>query len=123
MPLSEQQEYVEQISLFYAKLVHLEEALKIEDKEEQLKKKLEFHKENSLQDSNLANLKEQERADEEKQLQQEEGIRRSLINNMVKDGDSKLNPVKKVLLNLEGTFNLHGACFSQFSSVFFFLKN
>ena len=103
MPLSQQQEYFEQISLFHSKLIHLEEALKIEEKEKQLKKKMIFYKNNDVQDTTVSDLKEQERVNEERELQQEEGIRKSLINNMVKEGDFQLGPVKKVLVNFEGT--------------------
>ena len=93
---------MDQISLFHAKLTHLEEALKIEEKEEQLKKKLEFRKNAAYRDADLAARKEQEKANEERELLHEEGIRKSLLNNMMTESDDTLGPIKKFLANFEG---------------------
>lgn len=46
MPLPEQQEYIYQISIIEKKILHLEETQKLEEKETQLMKNIQFHKDN-----------------------------------------------------------------------------
>ena len=102
MTLSEQQEYVNQISLFHSKLVHLEETLKIEEKEAQLQMKLDFHKKNSIEEANLLAKKQQEQAKQEMELQKEEGHRKSVMQKMLNVSDETMAPIQNFLVNLEG---------------------
>lgn len=82
--------------------MHLEETLKIEEEEDQLNKNIEFHRANSVKEAELLARKKEEHNAEQRQLQEEEGARRSLVNHMVKQTDNSLSPMKDVLVNLEG---------------------
>ena len=110
MPLSEQQEYVNQISLFHSKLVHLEETLKIEETEAQLKKKLEFHKQNSIREANLLAKNQQEHAEQQIELEKEEGHRKAVMQKMLTINDEKFAPIQNFLVNLEGISKLFITC-------------
>lgn len=48
MSLPEQQEYIDQISVIEKKLIHLEETQKLEEREAQLTRNIQFHKENHV---------------------------------------------------------------------------
>ena len=52
MSLPEQQEYVNQVSLLNSKILHLEETLRIEEKEVELMENIKFHRENSIKQKN-----------------------------------------------------------------------
>ena len=102
MSLPEQQEYVTQMSLLNKKLVHLEETLKIEEEGKLLKKKIEFHQANSAKEAQLAARKKDEQNAQLRQIEEEEGTRRSVMNRMVMQTDNSLSPIKDVLLHFEG---------------------
>ena len=102
MPNSEQQEYINQMSLFHSKLVHLEETLKLEDKEAQFRKKLDFQKQKSKEGAILLAKKQQEHANQEVELLKEEGHRKSIMQKMLTVKDDKLAPMQNFLVNLEG---------------------
>lgn len=103
----EQQDYVDQISLLQSKLNHLEEALKIEEKEKEMSERLSTHKLNAAKEAELLSRKQKEKLQEEMQLQEEEGKRKKLMKNFTNDSDS--SPTTKFLANLEG--NLHNLLF------------
>ena len=92
-----------QISLIHKKLVHLEETLKLEEEENLLNQKIEFHQTHSNEQAALLAKKQEERTAEQQELLLEEGARRALVNKVVKQSDATLSPVKDVLVNLEGT--------------------
>lgn len=102
MPLPEQQEYIGQVSLLHSKLAHLEETMKIEEKECRLKEKIAFLKSNSIREAKLKAKKDQENAQNEIRLQQEEQSRHDLVIEMVEKSDNSLSPITKVLVNFEG---------------------
>ena len=102
MSLPEQQEYISQITLLQKKLVHLEETLKLDEQGKLLKKKIEFHKENSAKEAKLLERKKEEHIAQQRQLQEEEGTRRSIMNCMVNQTDNSLSPIKDVLVHFEG---------------------
>lgn len=92
-----------QISLIHKKILHLEETLKLEDMEGQLKQKIDFHHRQSIQEAEIVARKKDENAAAQQQLLLEEGERRTAIKKMMNQSDSSLAPVKEVLVNLEGT--------------------
>ena len=102
MALPEQQEYFTQLSLLQKKLVHLVETLKIDEEGRLFKKKIEFHKENSAKEALLLERKKEEYNIQMRQLQEEEGTRRCVMNNMSKATDNSLTPIKDVLVHFEG---------------------
>ena len=113
MGVCEQQNCIDQVTLLRSKLNHLEETLKIEEQEKQWKQKLDTQLiESSRREAEVLARKEQERASEEILLQEEEGARKKLLNKMVSDADRSLEPVTKLLVNLEGkyycAFNYNG---------------
>lgn len=101
MPLDEQQEIVAQISLLNKKLVHLEETLKIEEKEAQMQKNIEFHQKKNAEEAKLKARKEQERLAQEVQLEKEEAETRKVVQKM-SDCDRSLTPITKCLAHFEG---------------------
>lgn len=82
--------------------MHLEETLKIEEEEGKLREKVEFHKEKALEEARLIARKQQEKAEEELQLQREEGARKKVVKKMIFDSDNSLAPITNVLVNFEG---------------------
>lgn len=92
-----------QITLLKKKLVHLEETLKLEEEESQLKDKIDFHQANALKEAELAARKEEENASLQKQLQEEEQDRHCVITNMVNRADDSLSPIKDSLVHFEGS--------------------
>ena len=88
--MHEQQEYFNQISLMHKKVKHLEETLKIEEEESQLVEKINFHRENSVREAELAARKREEDTSQELQLREEEANRNIIITNMVRDPDNSL---------------------------------
>lgn len=102
MPLPEQQEYIDQISLHYAKLNHLEETLKIEEQENKLRDNLKLLEMKSKKEAEMVARKEQEKAAELIELQKEEGDRRNLVKKMMTKSDSALSPITNVIVNFEG---------------------
>ena len=95
------------MSLIQKRILHLEEAHKLEDMEGQLKQKIDFHKDHSIKEAAILAKKQQEDAAEQHQLLLEEGARRTAIKKMINQNDSSLTPVKDVLVNLEGTYLNH----------------
>ena len=102
LSIAEQQEYIDQISLLHSKLIHLEEALKIEEQEAKLMENLEIHRMKSIQDANFKAQKEKERMVEEINVQKEELERKKLVKKMVVESDKALVPITNVVVNLEG---------------------
>lgn len=80
----------------------LEEALRIEEKEAQLQKKLEFHRENAIKEADLRARKEQENAAQLLETQNEERERHDTVTRMVVNSDKSLAPITNVLANFEG---------------------
>lgn len=105
LTLPEQQEYVNQVALLHKKLIHLEETLKIEAEEGKLQKKMEFHHVNSIKQADLLSRKKEEQKAQQVQLQEEEGTRHCIIEEMVKNTDDSLAPIKNVLVHFEGKCN------------------
>lgn len=102
MPLPEHQEYLNQITLLNKKLLHLEETLKLEEEEGQLKQKIDFHQANSLKEAEIAARKEEETSLLQKELQEEEAGRHAVFTTMENSKDDSLSPIKDVLVHLEG---------------------
>ena len=106
-----------QISLIHKKIVHLEETLKLEEEEDRLNQKLDFHHSNSSKEADLLARKEDENTAEQQELLLEEGARRVIVSKMIKEGDGSLSQIKEVLVHFEGTpllnffFNIIAVCF------------
>ena len=103
MSLPQQQEYINQISLLHKKIMHLEETLKIEEEENQLQNKIEFHHANSVKEADIIVRKKAEHNTQQRQLLEEEGARRCIVKKMVNSTSSSLAPITDVLVHFEGT--------------------
>ena len=101
-------------------MVHLEETLKLEEQEEQLSKKIEFHQAHTIKEAEVVHRKEEENAAEMQELILEEGARRTIVKNMLKQSDDSLNPIKDVLVNLEGSLIMITKVYTYISSYFIF---
>lgn len=81
---------------------HLEETLKIEEKEKHMNDKLTSHKVNAAKEADLLSTKEKEKVTEQIHLQEEEGARKKLLKKMISDSNNSLSPITNVVVNLEG---------------------
>ena len=84
----------------------MEETLKLEDEENLLNQKIEFHQNHSSEQAAMLAKKHEEHVAEQQELLLEEGERRAKVNKMVKQSDGSLGPIKDVLVNLEGILYL-----------------
>lgn len=91
--------------MIHKKIIHLEETLKLEEQEEKLNQKIEFHQTHSVQEAELLSKKQEENAAEQQELLIEEGERRTIVKKMMKQSDGSLSPIKDFLANLEGTLD------------------
>lgn len=91
-----------QITLLNRKLIHLEETVKLEDEEGQLKEKINFHQANSLKEAALAARKAEENSLLQDELNEEEAGRNAVLTNMVNNKDDSLSAIKDVLVHFEG---------------------
>lgn len=65
---------------------------------------MEFHHANATRQTELLARKKDEHAMQQKQIQEEEGARRSIVKNMVKETQHNLSPITDVLVHFEGMY-------------------
>ena len=81
----------------------MEEALRIEENQNQLGQKLAFHIANARNEAKLLERKKEEELAENLELEREEQVTHNLVAKMVIDSDDSLSPITKLLGNFEGT--------------------
>lgn len=82
----------------------MEETLKLEEEEDRLKQKIEFHQTHSAEEAELLARKKEENSAEQQELLLEEGARHTIVKKMVRQSDGSLAPIKEVLVNFEGKY-------------------
>lgn len=69
-----------------------------------MEEKLEFQRQKSIREAEILALKEQERAKEQVQLDQEEGETNKMVKKMVADSQPGLTPITNLLSHFEGLY-------------------
>ena len=97
-----QQKYLDQIALVHRKIAHLEETLKIEEKEKEMENMRLAEEAQEKKEAELRAKKKEEDLALEISIQREENERRNLVQKMVVESDKSFGAITKVLVNFEG---------------------
>lgn len=104
LPLQVQQEYLNQITLLYQKINHLEGALQIEESQTRFNENMSFHMKQARDEAKLMKRKQDEELAETLEMEKDEQKTHNLISKMVINTDDSLSPITVVLGNFEGTY-------------------
>lgn len=98
MPLVDQKQYLDQISLLKRKITHLQETLAIEEKEKKFRDMIEAQR----VEAELQERKEEENRKRQIEQEKEDRETTNVISKMILNSDESLVPVTNVLVHFEG---------------------